>query len=99
MAKAKLSEHLQYAFFGRATPVGLNREDYLKRAKEFAVRGDRLPQTKLTPDDVKRIRAMADKRDRLRKMITDRYSNTAIAEIFGVHPKTIEKVLAYKTHI
>lgn len=76
----------------------MDRASYLVRAKELAPRGSQLPQTKLTPDDVRRIRAMKERRERLRAMINDRYSNEAIAEIFGVSKRCIEEVFSHRNH-
>lgn len=98
MAITRQAQHSQYSLFGRPTKTGLDRANYLVRAHEFARRGADLPQTKLTGQDVARIRAMKEKRDRLREMITARYSNRAIAEIFGVHESTIEKALSWENH-
>jgi len=77
----------------------LDRASYLVRARELAPRGMELPQTILTPDDVRRARAMKAKREKLRAMITARYSNAALAEIFGVSVRCIERALARETHV
>ena len=60
-------------------------------------RGSCLPQARLSEEDVKRIRAMAERRKKLRRMITARYSNVAIAKRYGVHVRTVEKILSGET--
>lgn len=72
----------------------ISRREYLVRAVEFAPRGAALPQTKLTAADVRAIREMAQARAALRRQASE-MSNVAIAARFGVHPRTIEKVLSY----
>ena len=75
------------------------RFEYEQRAYEFAKYGLDLPQTKLLPMQVQAIREAAETRERLRKEINDKYSNQALADAFCVHVRTIEKVLAYETHV
>ena len=71
----------------------MNRDDYLIRAYEFAPRGQALPQSKLTDQQVIAIRAAQQKRDDLRAHIRETLSNEALAQRMGVHVRTIEKVL------
>jgi len=61
-------------------------------------RGMALPQTKLTPEDVEHIREIAQwKREQI--MRANKVGSIhALAEKFGVHRRTIEKVLAHQTH-
>ena len=77
----------------------MDRATYLLRARELAPRGADLPQTKLTPDDVREIRRMAQLREQARAQITEQFSNAALARRFGVSARTVEKVLAWETHI
>ena len=56
-----------------------------------------LPQTKLPPGAIRRIREAAEERARLRRDISDRLGNAALARQWGVHVRTIEKVLSYET--
>jgi cell division septum initiation protein DivIVA len=95
MAKTLYADHVK----GFRRDGVTDRATYLMNAKQTAMRGSQLPQTKLSQEDVRRIRAMQIKRERLRAMINDRYSNAMLADIFGVHVRTIEKVLRYETHI
>ena len=76
----------------------MNRFEYLQRARELAPRGQDLPQTKLLDLDVISIRSAARQRESLRKHIQSTLSNAALAKQYGVHEKTIEKVLARITH-
>lgn len=60
-------------------------------------RGMDLPHTKLHPGAIRQIRQAAEDRERMRREITDRFSNAALAKKWGVHVRTIEKVLNYET--
>ncbi len=75
----------------------LERGEYLSRTTEFAVRGEELPQSKLMDADVLSIRSAAKQREALRQHIRDTLSNDALSKQFGVHLRTIEKVLQYHT--
>jgi hypothetical protein len=74
----------------RGSKHDLNREQWEIRRHEFVARGNELPQTKLTADQVKAARA------RYR-----RFSKTdgapAIARSLGVHVRTVEKFLRRET--
>lgn len=72
----------------------LDRDEYLLRARELAPRGQDLPQSKLLDLDVLAIRSAARQRESLRQHIRDNLSNEALARQFGVHVRTIEKVLS-----
>lgn len=60
--------------------------------------GMQLPQTKLRRVDVAAIRSAAVQRENLKTHIRDCLSNEALAKKFGVHVRTIEKVMACETH-
>jgi hypothetical protein len=75
----------------------LDRNEYLSRSREFALRGQELPQTKLSDLDVIAIRSAARQRESLRQHIRSNLSNDALASNFGVHVRTVEKILQYKT--
>lgn len=77
----------------------MSREEYQQRAIELAPRGMQLPQTKLLPLQVAAIREAVALREKLRREITEKYSNEALAKAFGVHRRTIEKAISYETHI
>lgn len=75
----------------------MDRQEYISRRTEFAPRGQELPQTKLLALDIVSIRSSARQRENLRKHIRDNLSNDALAKQYGVHVRTIEKVLSYET--
>lgn len=75
----------------------MERREYLLRARELAPRGQALPQAKLLDLDVVAIRSAARQRESLRQHIRDNLSNEALACQFGVHVRTIEKVLSVAT--
>lgn len=56
-----------------------------------------MPQTKLLALDIVSIRSAARQRENLRQHIRENLSNDALANQFGVHVRTIEKVLSYET--
>lgn len=75
----------------------MNRDEWLMRARELAPRGQALPQTKLADADVLAIRAAQAQREDLISFIRENLSNAALAEKFGVHRRTIEKVTMRET--
>lgn len=72
----------------------MDRSEWKCRRTEFVRRGMELPQTKLMPLDVSEIRSAARQREKLRAYIKDNLSNAALAKKFGVHERSIEKVLS-----
>ena len=54
-------------------------------------RGTALPQTKLTENDVDLIRRCVAERERMRRE-ANKLSNQQLAEKFGVHQRTIERI-------
>lgn len=79
---------------GRGSKHGIDRDEWEQRRTEFVARGLDLPQTKLMPLDVSEIRSAARQRDRLKAHIRANLSNAALAKKFGVHERSIEKVLS-----
>ena len=75
----------------------MSRDEWKLRARELALRGGDLPQTKLLPLDIGEIRSAARQRQKLREHIANNLSNEALAKKFNVHIRTIEKVMAYET--
>lgn len=75
----------------------MNRDEYLSSARANALRGQELPQTKLLDIDVISIRSAARQRDGLRKHIRENLSNEALAKAYGVHLRTIEKLVQRET--
>ena len=67
------------------------KDDVLNRLK--VKRGADLPQSKLTEAQVKEARALhSEYRDTVKKL-TDEFSAKGLAKRYGVHVRTIEKVL------
>lgn len=75
----------------------LKRDEYLLRASQFAPRGQELPQAKLLDMDVINIRSAKRQRDNLLQHIKDNLSNAALCKRYGIHPRTLEKILARET--
>jgi hypothetical protein len=75
----------------------MKRDEWKIRAVELAKRGFDLPQTKVPPLAVIAIREAARKREQMRDEINRKYSNAALAKAWGVHVRTIEKILSYET--
>lgn len=59
-------------------------------------RGTDLPQAKLTDRDVKLIRALHAFKQKQIKLLNETLSAKILATKFGVHPRTIEKILTYR---
>ena len=66
-------------------------DDVMNRTK--VKRGEELPQSKLSNLDVLLIRQAAEERTRLRREASQ-LSNCSLARKFGVHTRTIEKIVA-----
>lgn len=94
MARTKYAEHIGKK---ERRDKHVSRNEYLLSAKANAPRGVDLPQSKLLPLDIGTIRSAARQRESLRKHIKDNLSNDALAVQFGVHVRTIEKVLSRET--
>jgi uncharacterized protein (DUF433 family) len=77
----------------------MNRREYQLRARELAPRGERLPHTKLSAEQVREIRRLAQVREQERARINAEFSNAAIAARYGVHRRTVENVLSYQAHV
>ena len=75
----------------------LDRAEYLLRAREFAPRGQDLPQTKLLDLEVAAIRSAVRQREKLRQHIADNLSNRALAQQYGVSLRTIERLTQHET--
>lgn len=79
--------------------VRLARDEYVLRAVELAPRGELLPQAKLTREQVLDIKSAVIQRDGLKTYIKDNLTNKALAKRFGVHRRTIEKIVSNETWI
>jgi len=69
-------------------------DDPLNRTK--VKRGEELPQSRLTDDDVRTIRELIDQRSELLRQARE-LSNRKIAEKFGVHFRTIDRIATGET--
>lgn len=94
MASSKYAKHVGAPLRRHGV---MSREEYQSRRTEFAPRGQDLPQTKLLDLDVISIRSAARQRDALRKHIADNLSNESLAKKFGVHVRSIEKIISRET--
>lgn len=83
---------------GRMSRHGIDYDVFDGRRRWYAAKGQQLPQTKLLDLDVIAIRSAARQRESLRAHIRNTLSNEALAKQFGVHIRTIEKVLHRETH-
>ena len=59
-------------------------------------RGVELPQSKLTDDDVRNIRALVEYREKVKRELAG-LTNAALAEKFDIHTRSIEKIVARET--
>ena len=75
----------------------LTRDEYLLRAREFSLRGQDLPQTKLLDLEVAAIRSSVRQRENLRKYIDENLTNKALAKQYGVSLRTIERLTQHET--
>jgi len=64
--------------------------------KHQSKRGTELPQAKLSESDVQLIRRLHKHKQEEIKRLNETLSAKALAEKFGVHARTIEKVLTYR---
>ena len=75
----------------------MSRDEYVLRAGEFAPRGQDLPQAKLLDLQVIDIRSAKRQRDALLKHIRDNLSNAALCKRYGIHIRTLEKIITRET--
>ena len=78
----------------------MNRHDYQSTGAYLTcLRGEDLPQSKLTEADVRKIKRLHAKKQALVKRLHDKYGSKGLAEQFGVHARTIEKVLGHSSWV
>ena len=82
---------------GRGSKHNLHRDEWEQRRTEFCARGQDLPQSKLMDLDVVAIRSAKRQRESLLKHIRENLSNAALARQFGVHERSIEKIMSRET--
>ena len=73
------------------------RHQYLQEARQNALRGQELPQSKLLDMDVIDIRSAHRQRIKLLDYIRNNLSNEALAKKHGVNVRNIEKIVSYET--
>lgn len=66
------------------------KDDPLNRTK--VKRGSQLPQSKLTESDIELIRLILHEREIMKNQLKQ-ITNKSLAEKFGVHQRTIDKVV------
>jgi hypothetical protein len=81
----------------RGSKHGIHRDEWQQRRTEFCARGQDLPQSKLLDLDVIDIRSAQRQREALLRHIKENLSNAALCKRYGIHPRTLEKVLARET--
>jgi len=59
--------------------------------------GLELPQSKLNPTLVRRIRAEHAAKEKAKRELDAHFSAAAFAKRYGVHKNTVNKILAYET--
>lgn len=64
--------------------------------RESALRGSQLSFAKLNEVLVKRIRMQHARKERLKRLLDERYSSAAFAKRYGVSRSAVEKVLCYQ---
>ena len=81
----------------RGSKHNIDRVEYRSRATEFAERGQRLPQAKLLDLEVIDIRSAHRQRLNLLKHIKENLSNEALCKKYGIHKRTLEKIVTRET--
>lgn len=83
----------------RGSRHNLTRDEWRVAPHAYAPRGEAHANAKLTAEQVAALRAAVEERERLRREITERLSNEALARQFGVHRRTIEKVISRESYV
>lgn len=83
----------------RGSKHNLTRAEWEIRRTEYVARGQDLPHAKLLDLDVITIRSAQKQRQALLKHIRENLSNAALARQFGVHERTVEKVMSRESWI
>ena len=75
----------------------VDRHTDLQQARQNALRGQELTQSKLLDMDIVDIRSAHRQRIKLLDYIRNNLSNEALAKKHGVHVRNIEKIVRYET--
>ena len=78
-------------------PGTTDRHTYRQSARANALRGQKLPQSKLLDLDIEDIRSAHLLRIKLLQYIRDNLSNAAIAKKHGISVRGIERIVSYET--
>lgn len=81
----------------RGSKHNIDRVEYRSRASEFVERGQELPQAKLLDLEVIDIRSAHRQRQNLMKYIKENLSNEALCKKYGIHLRTLEKIVTRQT--
>lgn len=82
----------------RNSKTGMSRHEYLASgARLYAVRGSKLPQAIVNEALVAKIRHQYARKQRLIQQLNATYSAAALAKRYGLHPRTVEKILRRET--
>ena len=94
MAASNYAKHIG----GRQRRSGtVDRHTYVQAARQNALRGQELTQSKLLDMDIVDIRSAHRQRIKLLDYIRNNLSNEALAKKHGVHVRNIEKIVRYET--
>ena len=75
----------------------MDRHTYVQNARQNALRGQELTQSKLLDMDIIDIRSAHRQRVKLLAYIRENLSNEALAKKHGVNVRNIEKIVSYET--
>lgn len=81
----------------RGSNHNMDRVEYRSRATEFAVCGQQSPHAKLLDLEVIDIRSAHRQRLNLLKHIKENLSNEALCKKYGIHKRTLEKIVTRET--
>lgn len=94
MAASNYAKHIG----GRQRRSGaVDRHTYLQEARQNALRGQELTQSKLLDMDIIDIRSAHRQRLKLLDYIRNNLSNEALAKKHGCNVRNIEKIVSYET--
>ena len=96
MAASNYAKHVG----GRQRRSGtVDRHTYVQAARQNALRGQELTQSKLLDMDIVDIRSAHRQRIKLLDYIRNNLSNEALAKKHGVNVRNIEKIVSYETWV
>lgn len=72
----------------------MKRDEYLTQSIVHAARGEKLPHSKLTDEQVESILSAGRQREHLRTYINANLTNKALAKAYNVSERCIEKIFS-----